>query len=126
MPQKLFRGECEVEAFHPEKVEQARSKLLSTGQARGVASSFQAMAHPARLQILRALHETELCVCDLAQVLDLSVATVSHHLKELRNAELVTYRTEGRMAYYSLGDDPFLRYYQDAVMPSEQSSEMTA
>lgn len=125
MSQSLPNGECKIEAFHPEQVEKATSCLVSIEDARDIARGFQALGHPARLQLLSALHATELCVCDLAQVLGLSVATVSHHLKELRNAGLVTFRTEGRMAYYSLRDNPTLNYFIDAVTPCEHVSAET-
>ena len=96
---------CEVELFHPERVEQARTSLLPDAEVEQMSSIFQCVGHPTRVKILQALLATELCVCDLAQVLKLSVSAISHQLRTLRSLRLVKYRREGKMAYYSIDDD---------------------
>ena len=58
-----------------------------------------------RLQLLHALEQSELCVCDLAALLGMSKSAVSHQLKALRLAKLVKFRREGQIVYYSLADD---------------------
>lgn len=64
---------------------------------------FGALADRARLKILYALRDgEELCVCDVAHVLSVSISTASHHLRKLRDLKVLRYRTDGRMAYYSL------------------------
>jgi DNA-binding transcriptional ArsR family regulator len=65
------------------------------------------LADPTRVQILRALAKEELCVCDLAQSVSLSVSATSHQLKLMRDLRLVRYRMDGKLAFYSLRD-PFL------------------
>ena len=66
---------------------------------------FTALADRARLKILFALGDgEELCVCDAAHVLGVSVSTASHHLRKLRDLRLLQYRNDGKMAYYSLRD----------------------
>jgi DNA-binding transcriptional ArsR family regulator len=69
-----------------------------------LADLFAAMGDPTRVKLIYALAERELCVCDLAAVLGLSVSAVSHQLRVLRGLRLVKYRREGRLAYYSLDD----------------------
>lgn len=67
---------------------------------------FRALADRARLKILLALGDgEELCVCDVAHVLGVSISTASHHLRKLRDLKLLRYRNDGRMAYYSLRDE---------------------
>lgn len=67
---------------------------------------FSALADRARLKILLALGDgEELCVCDVAHVLGVSISTASHHLRKLRDLKLLRYRNDGRMAYYSLRDE---------------------
>lgn len=66
--------------------------------------AFQALSHPSRLRVLEALRGRELCVCDLSEVLGLSMSATSQVLRELRTLGAVRYRAQGRLAYYSLGD----------------------
>ncbi len=65
---------------------------------------FEALSDQTRLKIIYLLSKKELCVCDLANVLDLSISAVSHQLRRLRDLHLVKYRSEGKMAFYSLED----------------------
>jgi DNA-binding transcriptional ArsR family regulator len=67
---------------------------------------FGALADRARLKILFALgNGEELCVCDVAHVLGVSISTASHHLRKLRDLKLLRYRNDGKMSYYSLRDE---------------------
>ena len=60
---------------------------------------------PTRVKILYVLLESELCVCDIAQLLGLTQTAVSHQLRVLKNSKLVKFRREGKMVFYSLADD---------------------
>ena len=67
---------------------------------------FSALADRARLKILFALGDgEELCVCDVAHVIGVSISTASHHLRKLRDLKVLQYRNDGKMAYYSLRDE---------------------
>ena len=64
---------------------------------------FGALADKTRLKLLHALRGgEELCVCDVAHVLGMSVSSASHHLRKLRDLRILKYRNDGKMAYYSL------------------------
>jgi arsenate reductase/ArsR family transcriptional regulator len=65
----------------------------------------RALAHPARLRIVAMLRSGELCVCQVTAVLGLAPSTVSAHLKELKNAGVVTERRDGRWVYLALAQD---------------------
>lgn len=67
---------------------------------------FKALGHPARLRILAMLRTGELCVCQVTAVLGLAPSTVSAHLAELRRAELLHERKEGRWVHLSLSPEP--------------------
>lgn len=95
-------GECQVYAVHADRVRNARAALLSDDVAEDVTELFKVLSHPTRVSILRALAQETLCVCDLAQVLELSISAVSHQLRDLRRLRLVEYRMDGRLAYYSI------------------------
>ncbi len=108
-------GVCEVRCFHPERIERARKALLSDSLALQLAELFKAVSHPTRIHILRALAEQELCVCDLAETVGSTVSAVSHQLAMLRHLGLVTYRTEGKLAYYSLQSTAVAALLEDGL-----------
>ncbi len=70
-----------------------------------LAEMFGILGSSTRLRLLEALAEQELCVCDLSAVVGVSQSAVSHHLRLLRQLRMVSFRKEGRMAYYRLNDE---------------------
>ncbi|MFQ5536862.1 MAG: ArsR/SmtB family transcription factor [Gemmatimonadota bacterium] len=96
---------CEVELVHRDAVLRALADRADDVEIEELADIFQLLANPTRLRILEALAREELCVCDLAAVVEASQSAVSHHLRHLRAMRLVRYRKEGRMAFYHLDDD---------------------
>lgn len=93
---------CEVYCYDQSKVERVRS-LLETVDFMDVAQIFKALADPTRLKIVYALmQEKELCVCDVANIIQSSLATASHHLRMLRQMGIANYRKEGKLVFYSL------------------------
>ena len=77
---------------------------------------FSALADRARIKILYALRDgDELCVCDVAHVLGVSISTASHHLRRLRDLKLLQYRNDGKMAYYSLREELAAKLVADAL-----------
>jgi DNA-binding transcriptional ArsR family regulator len=70
-----------------------------------LAETFQALGDASRVQIIWAISHGELCVGEIAQLLEMSQPAVSHHLRTLRNLRLVRVRKEGRTAFYSLDDE---------------------
>ena len=111
---------CEVFVFDEGRVGRARNALLGLKASQDVAALFKMLANPTRAQILKALEDQELCVCDLAQVLDLSVSATSHQLQLLRGAKLVRYRKEGKFAYYRVADEFVLAMLQDGLAHLER------
>ncbi|MGH7351999.1 MAG: ArsR/SmtB family transcription factor [Candidatus Methylomirabilales bacterium] len=95
---------CDVPVIHVEKVRALKERLLPGQVVRDLAEVFKVMGDPSRARIVHALSQEELCVCDLAAVLGMSVSAVSHQLRILRNLRLVKFRRDGRMVYYSLDD----------------------
>jgi len=96
--------ECECTVLHAEAVERARLALPPLPTVEQTAAIFQALGDPTRVRILHALGTEELCVCDLAVVLDMTQSAVSHQLRTLRNLRIVKRRKVGRVVYYSLDD----------------------
>ena len=94
-----------------EKVEYLREKVLEVA---GLSEIFKVLSDETRTKILFLLAQQELCVCDLAGVLDMSLPAISHHLRLLKALRLVKYRREGKMAYYSLDDEHVLNLISEA------------
>jgi ArsR family transcriptional regulator len=86
---------------HPEKVTALKERLVEVA---GLSELFSALGDEVRTKILYLLSADEMCVCDLAEALDLSLPAISHHLRLLKLLRLVKYRREGKMVYYSLAD----------------------
>jgi len=94
---------CDLLCLDLPKAETLRATRLSERDARALAEGFRALGDPTRLTIALALRETdELCVCDLAWIVERAENLVSHHLRALRAAGLADYRRDGKMALYSL------------------------
>jgi DNA-binding transcriptional ArsR family regulator len=94
---------CELLCLDLPVAEELRGKRVADDTAREIGARFQALGDATRLTIAFALSDApELCVCDIAWIVERSQNLVSHHLRTLRGAGLVDYRREGKMALYSL------------------------
>lgn len=81
---------------------------LSTIAPDTLASCFHALSDPLRVQVIELLRSQELCVCELCDRLGVTQSKLSFHLKNLKEAELVRSRQEGRWIYYSLNLSQFV------------------
>lgn len=77
-------------------------------EVNGLSELFRVLADETRTKILYLLSEQELCVCDLAHLLDMSLPAVSHHLRLLKDTRLVRHRRDGKQVFYALDDDHVL------------------
>jgi len=102
-PQLEISG-CEISGFHPEAVELARASMPPLESLERSSTLLKAVADPTRLRMLWALSSTQLCVCDLAEVIGQSLSATSHQLRYLREAKLVRAQKLGRVVYYTLSD----------------------
>ncbi len=96
---------CDVPCFKEDLVARLRKNIPDDDQLEEMRVLFSALADKTRLKVLHALKDgEELCVCDVAHVLGMSVSAASHHLRKMRDLKILKYRNDGRMAYYSLRD----------------------
>jgi DNA-binding transcriptional ArsR family regulator len=93
----------------------ARDQLIDGTMAIRVAQLFKALSDPSRVRIIAALMHRELCVHDLAAILDLSPSAVSHQLRSLREMQLVRFRREGRHVFYQLDDEHISELFSGGV-----------
>lgn len=101
---------CQEEELHPEAIHRVREKLPQDEVLYDLAELFKIFGDSTRVKILYALLEAEeLCVCDIASLMDVTQSAVSHQLRVLKNSKLVKFRKEGKTVYYSLADDHVCR-----------------
>jgi len=95
---------CDCEVIHEEVVTRVREQMPESDDFYTLANFYKLLADKTRVRILWALSCENMCVCDLAVLLDMTKSAISHQLKTLRLANLVKYDKQGRVAYYSLSD----------------------
>ena len=96
---------CDTYQVHEELVKAVNEKMPEEDELYDLAELFKVFGDSTRIRILFVLFEAEVCVCDLAEVLHMTQSAVSHQLKILKQAKLVSARREGKSVFYSLADD---------------------
>lgn len=106
--EKRLEEEAPVCAYlnaHPEQISNVRAALPDDDKLLDVSELFKVLGDSTRCKILFVLLMAEMCVCDLSQLLGMSVSAISHQLRILRQAQLVRYRREGKTVFYALADE---------------------
>ena len=96
---------CQETQVHQDVVGQVRAQLPKDEILYDLAELFKMFGDSTRVKILYALLEAELCVCDIAKLMDVSQSAVSHQLRVLKGGKLVKFRKEGKTVFYSLADE---------------------
>lgn len=96
---------CDCNVIHEDIVNQVRDKMPQEESLYDLAELYKVFGDSTRIRILWALHEAEMCVCDIAVLLNMTQSAISHQLRVLKQANLVKNRKEGKVVYYSLVDD---------------------
>lgn len=102
---RVFADRCDCEVIHEDVVNKVRKKMPKEETLYDLAELFKVFGDSTRIRILWALDESEMCVCDIASLLDMTQSAISHQLRVLKQAKLVKNRREGKVVYYSLDDD---------------------
>ncbi|MBQ6668953.1 MAG: helix-turn-helix transcriptional regulator [Deltaproteobacteria bacterium] len=106
MASRVSAGDCcGCDVIHEEVVRDVQARMAPLGEYEQLATLLKIFGDGTRVRILHALELHEMCVCDLAVLLGVTKSAVSHQLKTLRLARLVTNRREGQIVFYSLADD---------------------
>jgi ArsR family transcriptional regulator len=95
---------CDCNVIHEDVVNCVREKMPEDENLYDLAELFKVFGDTTRIKILWALAESEMCVCDIAVLLNMTQSAISHQLRVLKQARLVRYRKEGKVVYYSLDD----------------------
>ena len=100
---------CEIEYVNKKAVQEVKSRMPVNKIILRVAEIFKILGDSTRVKILFALSQKELCVCDLSALLGMTHSAISHQLRLLRNSNLVKFRKEGKIVYYSLADSHVIK-----------------
>ena len=95
---------CEVNVIHEDILARVREQMPAEEPVYEVSELFKVFGDSTRARIICALGIEEMCVCDLAALLNMTHSAVSHQLRLLKTARMVKYRKAGRVVYYSLDD----------------------
>ena len=114
---------CQIKYVNQELVTELLKSQYDNKIVSGLTEIFGVLADPTRLKICMFLSESELCVCDLAAMLNVSESAVSHQLRLLRSLRIVKYRREGKMAFYTLDDSHITSLIKQGLDHAKEKGE---
>jgi ArsR family transcriptional regulator, lead/cadmium/zinc/bismuth-responsive transcriptional repressor len=106
---------CDCDVIHDDVVNQVQKKMPREVNLYNLADFFKIFGESTRIKILWALNEAELCVCDIAVLLNMTQSAISHQLKVLKEAKLIRNRREGKIVFYTLADDHVRQIFDQGV-----------
>lgn len=106
---------CSCNVIHEEIVSEVKEKLPKDETLYDLAELFKVFGDSTRIKILCALFESEMCVCDLAVLLNVSQSAISHQLRVLKATRLVKFRRSGKIIYYSLEDEHIKHIFDEGL-----------
>ena len=95
---------CDFYQVHEDVVKAVNNKMPEEDELYDLAEIFKVFGDSTRIKILYVLFESEMCVCDIAQLLNMNQSAISHQLRILKQMRLVKFRRDGRSVLYSLAD----------------------
>ena len=114
---------CDCNIIHQEIVNKTLQKMPKPKLFNKLAEFFKIIGDPTRTKILFALDQNEMCVCDIANVLNMSKSSISHQLATLRKSGIVKCRREGKEVYYTLDDDHVKQVFEVGIEHIEHKEE---
>lgn len=116
---------CEENCVHCSTVQNVQCKMPDEQVTRLTSDFFKAFSDKTRLRILSALAIHELCVCDIAELLGMTQSAISHQLRFLKQARLVSNRKEGKTVYYKLSDSHIETILKQGFEHVQEPSDMS-
>lgn len=105
MEKKTETPNCDYMHVHPDLVAKVNEDMPAEEILVDLAELYKVFGDSTRIKILYVLFESEMCVCDIAKVLDMSPSAISHQLRVLKGSRLIKFRRDGKSVFYSLADD---------------------
>jgi len=106
---------CDCDVIHQDVIDNVKKVMLNSETLNSVSAFFKVLGDPTRAKIMYALDKSEMCVCDLAVLLNMTKSAISHQLKVLRESNLVNFRKEGKLVYYFLADNHVKAVFETAI-----------
>lgn len=103
---------CDCDVIHEDIVERVKDNMPQEETLYDLAELFKVFGDSTRTRILWALDEAEMCVCDIAYLLNMTQSAISHQLRVLKQAKLVKHRREGKIVFYSLEDEHIRQIFE--------------
>ena len=114
---------CDCNVIHKEMVKIALENKPSKEELERLSQVFKLLGDLTRTKILWVLDKNEMCVCDIANVLNMTKSSISHQLAILKNAGIVKYYKSGKEVYYTLDDEPINKLYEIGLLHIEHRME---
>ena len=114
---------CDCNIIHEDIVKQTLKNMPKQELFTQLAEFFKIIGDPTRTKILFALDQNEMCVCDIANVLNMTKSSISHQLATLRKSGIVKSRREGKEVYYTLDDEHIKQVFEIAIEHIEHKNE---
>jgi len=114
---------CDCEVIHADVVDKVKKKMPDEADLYDLSDFFKVLGDSTRVRIICALDESEMCVCDLAVLLSMTKSAISHQLSSLKQANLVKYRKEGKVVFYSLSDDHVKEIFEKGLEHIKENKE---
>lgn len=116
---------CDCDIIHDEVVDSVKRNMPQESELYDLSDFFKVLGDSTRAKIMWALDEHELCVCDLAALLNMTKSAISHQLRALRDANLVINRRDGKNIYYALADDHVRQIFEMGLEHVRETSELS-
>lgn len=107
---------CDCSVIHEDIVNRVKERMPDEEKLYDLADLFKVFGDTTRVKILYALSESEMCVCDIAALLDMTQSAISHQLRVLKQAKLVKFRKDGKIVYYSLDDEHIKHIFDQGLI----------
>jgi ArsR family transcriptional regulator len=107
---------CDCTVIHEEIVDMVKARMPEEEKLYDLAELFKVFGDTTRIKILWALAESDMCVCDIASLLNMTQSAISHQLRVLKQVRLVKFRKEGKVVYYSLDDSHVKQIFEQGLV----------
>lgn len=114
---------CDCDVVHEEVTQRVKSRMPNEEILGDLSDFFKVIGDGTRIKILWALDESEMCVCDLANVLNMTKSAISHQLRSLREANLVKFRKSGKEVFYSLADNHVKEIFEQGLIHIKEEKQ---
>jgi ArsR family transcriptional regulator len=117
-----YLDKCDCLVIHHDVVASVKKDLPSQETFSELAGLYKILGDPTRVKILWALDAAEMCVCDIAYLLNMTQSAISHQLRVLKQAKLVKNRRQGKIVFYSLEDEHVKQIFELGLIHISEES----